>query len=72
MLRLHLRKVPAEHEIGFLKKKLGSTQFREPLGSRIVLCAPFAPTRRASTLISPKGHDQTERLKKIKLLVRSW
>jgi hypothetical protein len=26
MLRLHLRKVPAEHEIGFLKKKLGSTQ----------------------------------------------
>jgi len=31
MLRLHLRKVPAEHEIGFLKKKLGSTQFRENL-----------------------------------------
>jgi len=29
MLRLHLRKVPAEHEIGFLKKKLGSTQIRE-------------------------------------------
>jgi len=26
MLRLRLRKVPAEHEIGFLKKKLGSTQ----------------------------------------------
>jgi len=29
MLRLRLRKVPAEHEIGFLKKKLGSTQLRE-------------------------------------------
>jgi len=28
MLRL-FRKVPAEHEIGFLKKKLGSTQIRE-------------------------------------------
>jgi hypothetical protein len=29
MLRLHLRKVPVEYEIGFLKKKLGSTRIRE-------------------------------------------
>jgi len=26
---VYFRKVPAEHEIGFLKKKLGSTQIRE-------------------------------------------
>jgi hypothetical protein len=45
MLRLHLRKVPAEHEIGFLKKKLGSTQIRENhTVLTIVLSAPFAPT----------------------------
>jgi len=35
MLHLRLRKVPAEHGIGFLKKKLGSTRLEEnaPLGA---------------------------------------
>jgi len=44
MLRLHLRKVPVKHEIGFLKKKLGSTQEqllfqKAPLNSHRAICS---------------------------------